>query len=58
MNNLKMQLKNQCFNYMKNLEAEASFTPNRVNTAALRDILYRAIYFNQTSALILSICNN
>lgn len=49
MNNVKMQLKRQCFNYMKNLEEEASYSPDQVNTATLREILYRAIYFNSAT---------
>ena len=52
MNNLRMQLKNQCFDYLKNLEGEASLTPNQVNLAALREILYRAAYVNQSSSSI------
>ncbi|HAS40491.1 MAG TPA: hypothetical protein DCS93_08430 [Microscillaceae bacterium] len=52
MNNLRVQLRNQCFDYLKNLEDEASLAPNHVNLAALREILYRAAYANQPTGAI------
>lgn len=52
MNKIKSQLRTQCFSYLKSLDEQPYLTPSELNAAALRDILYKAVYLNQANTQI------
>lgn len=52
MNQIKMQLKDQCFHYLEALDKQPYLTPSQLNAAKLREILYQAVYLNHTKARI------
>ncbi|WP_299465723.1 hypothetical protein [uncultured Microscilla sp.] len=52
MEKVKLQLRTQCTHYLKTLDKERCLIPNEVNTASLRDILYKTLYLNQANTQV------
>jgi hypothetical protein len=52
MEQVKLHLRTQCTDYFKSLDQQPCLLPNEVNTASLRDILYKTLYLNQANTQV------